>query len=71
MIESGACNLSMAVQNLLKEKSFIEFVERCADNAFSGELSDLLYYEKSLFLRICAGQVLLKNLFFNGHKERL
>jgi hypothetical protein len=56
-----------------KEKSYMDFVEYCSDNAFpdTDSLSDLLYYEKSLFLRICAGQQILKSLFFNGHKERL
>jgi hypothetical protein len=47
------------------------FVESCADNAFPDSLPDLLYYEKSLFLRICTGQPLLKELFFNGYKDRL
>ena len=61
----------MSKRNLEREKSFMEFVERCSDNAFPDSLPDLLYYEKSLFLRICAGQKLLRSLFFNGHKERI
>ena len=61
----------MAVKNLLKEKSFMEFVECCANKAFPDSLSDLLYYEKSLFLRICSGQPLLKELFFDGYEDRL
>ncbi len=61
----------MSKELLDREKNYMDFVERCSDNAFPDSLSNLLYYEKSLFLRICAGQRLLKGLFFNGHKERL
>ena len=61
----------MSKDLLDREKKYMEFVECCSDNAFPDSLSDILYYEKSLFLRICAGQKLLKSLFFNGHKERL
>jgi len=61
----------MSKKLLDREKEYMEFVENCSNNAFPKKLSALLYYEKSLFLRICAGQKLLKNLFYKGHKERL
>ena len=61
----------MSKKLLDREKMYMEFVENCSNNAFPGKLSNVLYFEKSLFLRICAGQEILKNLFFKGHKEKL
>ena len=61
----------MSIKLLDREKEYMDFVESCSNNSFSDNLSDLLYYEKSLFLRICAGLFLLKILFRKGHKDRL
>ncbi len=56
---------------LNREKRYMEFVEMCSNKAFPEQLSAMLYFEKSLFLRICAGQKLLRILFRKGNKERI
>ena len=61
----------MAKENLEKERAFMDFIEGCADCAFPDVSASSVYFEKSLFLRICAGQQILKRLFFSGHEERL
>ena len=61
----------MAKENLEKERSFMEFVERCTEHAFPNISSPTSYFEKSLFLRICAGQQNLKRLFFSGFEDKL
>jgi len=61
----------MAVKNLQKEASYMCFVEQVADNAFPVVDDHILYYEKSLFLRMCAGQTNLRKAFYAGHDERL
>mgnify|MGYP000991701472 CR=1 FL=1 len=61
----------MSKKLLDRDLEYMDFVESCSNNAFSDNSSDVLYYEKSLFMRICAGQMLLKNLFRKGHKVRL
>ena len=59
----------MSKELLDREKKYMEFVDECGDNVLFWDNKDL--FKKSLFIRICASQQNIKNIYLNGYKDRL